>query len=67
MTLFFGLVFGMIGSAFMLYAKKQHEVLPLIVGFALVIYPYFIDNPVLVVAIGICLCAIPLAHQRGWL
>ena len=53
------MVFGSIGLGFFVYGKKQGAIIPLLCGLALMIYPYFISNNILLVAIGIALMAIP--------
>ena len=58
-TLWWGLLFGSIGLGFFLYGKKQRSPIPLVCGLALMIYPYFIGNTLLLVAIGVALMAIP--------
>ncbi len=65
MTLFFGLLFGAIGSGFLIYAKREHSPMYLVTGFLLIIYPYLFSNPVVIVIIGAALIAIPIARQRG--
>ena len=58
-TLWWGLLFGSIGLGFFMYGKKQRRPIPMVCGLALMIYPYFIGNTLLLVAIGIALMAIP--------
>ena len=58
-TLWWGLLFGSIGLGFFLYGKKQRSPIPMVCGLALMIYPYFISNSLLLVAIGVALMAIP--------
>jgi hypothetical protein len=53
------LLFGSVGLGFFVYGKKQKAVVPLICGLALMIYPYFISNTILLVAIGAALIALP--------
>ena len=65
MTLFLGLLFGSIGTVYFIHGKRVHEPMFLIVGFALVIYPYFFENVVLVLLIGAVLAAIPIARHKG--
>jgi hypothetical protein len=66
MTLFFGLLFGAVGSGYLVYAKRQHDALFLVVGFVLILIPYFIANAVLLIVVGLCLAAVPILHARGW-
>jgi len=53
------LLFGSIGLGFFIYGKKQRAVVPLMCGLALMLFPYFVPNVVLLVAIGALLIAIP--------
>jgi hypothetical protein len=54
-----GLLFGSIGIGFFVYGKRQRAVVPLVCGVALMIFPYFVANPVLLVTIGAALVAVP--------
>jgi hypothetical protein len=53
------LIFGSIGLGFFIYGKKQRAVVPLLCGIALVLFPYFVSNVILLVGIGVLLMAIP--------
>ncbi|HEY5264792.1 MAG TPA: hypothetical protein VIJ37_07340 [Steroidobacteraceae bacterium] len=53
------MLFGSIGLGFFLYGKKQRAVVPLLCGLALMLFPYFVSNVMLLVAIGALLIAIP--------
>ena len=64
MTLLFGIVFGAVGSGYLLYAKKQYDGLFAIVGFALIVFPYFVDNAIATFIIGALLCVAPFAIRR---
>lgn len=57
--LLWGLLFGSIGLGFFMYGRKQKAVVPLLCGLSLMVFPYFVSNTVLLVAIGIALIAIP--------
>ena len=57
--LLWGLLFGSIGLGFFVYGKKQRAVVPLVCGLALMIFPYFVSNTVLLVVIGAVLIAVP--------
>jgi hypothetical protein len=58
-SLLWGLLFGSIGLGFFVYGRKQKVVVPLVCGVALMIFPYFVSNTVLLVALGVVLIAIP--------
>jgi hypothetical protein len=53
------LLFSSIGLGFFIYGKKQRTVVPLVCGIALMVYPYFISNVMLLVGIGVVLMAVP--------
>lgn len=58
-SLLWGLLFGSIGLGFLIYGRKQRAVVPLVCGLGLIIFPYFVTNTILIVAIGVALMAIP--------
>ncbi len=57
--LFWGLMFGVIGLGYFMYGRKQRAPVPLVCGIALGIFPYFVSNTWLMVAIGSALAAAP--------
>ena len=58
-VLLWGMLFGAIGFGFFLYGKKQKTVMPLIMGIALCVIPYFIANVYVLVMVGVILVVIP--------
>jgi hypothetical protein len=42
-----------------MYGRRQHAPVPLICGLALMIYPYFVSDVILLVVIGCLLTALP--------
>jgi hypothetical protein len=58
-SLLWGLLFGSIGLGFFIYGRRQRAVVPLLCGLALMVFPYFVSNTILLVGIGIALMAIP--------
>lgn len=58
-SLLWGLLFGSIGLGFFVYGKRQKTVVPLACGVALMIFPYFVSNTLLLVILGLTLIAIP--------
>jgi len=62
--LMWGMFFGAIGFGYFSYGKKQGAVIPLVVGLALFIFPYFISNTYLLVAVGSGLAAVPYFIKR---
>jgi predicted membrane protein len=57
--LLWSLLFSSVGLGFFIYGKKQKAVVPLFCGLGLMIYPYFVSNTILLVAIGAVLIALP--------
>ena len=58
-SLLWGLFFGSAGLGFFIYGKKQKAVVPLACGLALMVFPYFVTNTLLLVLIGFALIALP--------
>jgi hypothetical protein len=58
-SLLWGLLFSSIGLGFFIYGKRQRALIPLFCGLILMIFPYFIANKLLLVAIGVALVALP--------
>ena len=57
--LMWGMLFGAIGFGFFLYGRKQKAIVPLCVGIALCVFPYFIADVYVLVLISVGLMAIP--------
>ena len=57
-------MFGAFGLGFFIYGKKQNAVVPLLCGLALMVFPYFISNTILLVVIGVVLMALPFFVKR---
>jgi hypothetical protein len=47
-----GLVFGSIGFIAFIYGKRMNLWRPMLLGLALMVYPYFISSDVMMIAIG---------------
>ena len=54
--LFVPMFFGTVGLAAFVYGKKSFNWKPMVIGVALMVYPYFIGNALLLYSIGIALC-----------
>jgi hypothetical protein len=55
--LFAGLLFGTVGLAAFVYGKKNANWRPMVVGAALMVYPYFVEQTWLLYGLGVALCA----------
>jgi hypothetical protein len=58
-TLFFSIVTGALGVAYMVYGRRQAKFVPLIAGVLLSVYSYFIDSWVWLCVVGALLVAAP--------
>ena len=63
-TFYFSVIFGLIGTVYFIYGKKQQKYIPMFVGIGLGVYPYFITNVVAVILIGIILMAVPFVMDE---
>ncbi len=60
MELFLSLFIGLVGSAYILYGRRQYEPWFIACGFALVAYPYFVSNTIATLLIGLALAILPI-------
>lgn len=51
-TLFAGIIFGAIGFVSFIYGKKQSEYKLMLIGVALMVYPYFVPGAILQWIVG---------------
>ncbi len=63
MELMISLFFGIIGMGYFAFGRKQERVIPLLVGIALGVFPYFISNVVMMIMVGVGLMLVPLVVQ----
>lgn len=59
-TMIVGFFLGIIGFGFFTYGRKQQAPVPLCVGVALFVIPYFIKNLMLLIIVGIGLILLPI-------
>ncbi|MFH2122744.1 MAG: hypothetical protein ABIJ50_04595 [Pseudomonadota bacterium] len=57
--IFTGLIFGSIGMGYILYGRKQVNMMALLSGVALCVFPYFISSVWISIAVGIGLVLLP--------
>jgi hypothetical protein len=58
-TLLWGLLFGSVGIGYFIYGKRQSNTLVRYVGLALMLFPYFVADTVLLVLVGAALMFVP--------
>jgi hypothetical protein len=59
-----GLLFSSIGFVYFVYGKKRQNLLIRYTGVALILFPYFIQTPAILVLVGIALMALPKIISR---
>jgi len=65
-SLFANIVVSTVGLGFFLYGKKQRRVPQLVTGVVLMVYPYFVNGAVPMLAIGaVIVAALWVAVRRG--
>lgn len=57
--LLWGMLFGSVGFGYFLYGKRQKAVVPMVCGIVLMVFPYFVEGTIPLVAMGIGLSVIP--------
>ena len=62
-SLFIGLFTGLLGTGYFIYGKKQKKALPMLVGIALGIVPFFLSGWVSSSVVSIVLCALPFVFR----
>jgi nitric oxide reductase large subunit len=63
-TLLIWLLFGCLGTGFFMYGKNTHKFVPLGVGVALMIIPYFIANLITLSVVCAALSVLPfIVHE----
>ena len=62
-TLIWGIVFGSVGMAYLVYGKKRQKLGAFIAGLALCIYPYFVNSAWLTALIGLALICVPFVYR----
>ena len=57
--LFLGLVFGSIGTGYLVYGKRQGAMVPFIAGLLLMIVPYLVSDAIGLTIVGLLIAAAP--------
>ena len=58
--IFTGLLFGSIGLGYIVYGRKQANMITLLAGVGLCLFPYFISSIWISIALGVGLVLLPL-------
>lgn len=62
--LILGLVFSAIGLSYFMYGKKRSNPIVRFAGLGLMVYPYFIDSTLLIIALGLLLMVLPSLYSH---
>lgn len=62
-ALLLGVLASLIGSAYLLYGRRQSEPWFIACGVALVGYPYVVSGPLAMTAVGVALAALPFVMR----
>ncbi len=63
-SIIWDVLFGIVGSGYFIYGKRQQAIPPLLCGFGLMIFPYFVSSTVLLVIVGAMLMAVPFIFRE---
>ena len=61
--LFLNVMLGVVGSAYLLYGRKQGSPLPLICGLLLIVEPYLVPGFTGQLLVGLLLAALPFVRR----
>lgn len=65
--LFLSIVFGLIGSALLLYGKKQQRIPQMIAGLLFIVFPYFTETATSMSLVGLAIGAgLWWSLRAGW-
>ena len=54
-----GMLFGSIGIGYFIYGKREKVIVPMVCGLVLMVFPYFVEGTITLVAIGVALAVTP--------
>ena len=57
--LMWGMLFGSIGIGYFIYGKREKVIVPMVCGLVLMVFPYFVEGTITLVAIGVALAVTP--------
>lgn len=64
-ALFWGLLFGAIGTGYFVYGKKQGELVPLLCGLGLIVLPWLLSGSWSLAIAGALLAALPFVWRES--
>ena len=67
LDLFLNLMLGLVGSAYLLYGRKQAAGLPMLCGLLIMVEPYVVPGFIGQLLVSILLAALPFLRRQGQL
>jgi len=64
-TILISVLFGLVGTGFVMFGKSSGQLVPIGAGVALMIFPYFISNIILMLIVGAALMAAPFFMREA--
>ena len=64
MSLFIGLLMSSVGLGYFVYGKKSSDIQFMLTGIALMVYPYFFQDVMAIVIIGLILLLVPFLMKK---
>jgi hypothetical protein len=61
--LLFSIVWSAIGLGYFVYGKRQRSMVPLFCGLGLMLFPYFVENWILLLGAGLVLTVLPFVMR----
>ena len=61
--LFLSILWGAIGLGYFVYGKRQRSMVPLLCGLGLMLFPYFVENWILLLGVGLVGTLLPLVMR----
>jgi hypothetical protein len=62
-SLMVDVIFGSLGLGYFIYGKKEQLLMPLVIGLALMVYPYFVADLWANIGIGVVLAILPFVFR----
>ncbi|HJW32291.1 MAG TPA: hypothetical protein VJ505_02895 [Holophagaceae bacterium] len=58
-TIYWGVLFGSVGTGYAIYGKKQQKIVPTLCGVGLIVFPYLVEGTWPTLLVGVTLLAVP--------
>ncbi len=58
-TIMWSMVFGSIGMGYVVFGRQQRNGIALVAGLLLCVFPFFVDDTILMIVLGVALMALP--------